>query len=397
MPARPTEHSPFQRAVIAGGMGLTQLIAFGTSLYLLAILANPIAISTGWSLPWIAGGMSVGLLANALVSPWIGEQIAHKGGRRILAASSVLFAAGLVMIGLSHSLAVYMGGWVLMGLGMASGLYDCVFSSLGRLFGDKTRPMISVIVILGGFASTVFWVLGGLMLDSVGWRSVCFAYATCHILINVPIYLIALPDLAVSEASAEPRQMRFHRQDYVDPKFLLLAGLFMLEVLVATTMGVHLINLLLEMGQSLAAAIGVAALLGPAQVAGRLIEIAVGKRIRSATAAIIALIAMITGLIAMAMMPGMTIAAMLLYGAGIGVLSVARGTLPLALFDQVFYPVVMGQIARPIALVQALAPTLGAFMVIHLSATGTLITLAAICGVALLAALGLRSFQRRSD
>jgi MFS family permease len=396
VPAPRIKHTVFRRTMIAGSMGVTQLIAFGTSLYLLAILANPIALSTGWSLPWIAGGMSVGLLASAAVAPWVGEQIARNGGRKILAGSAVLFAAGLAVIGLSQSLPIYIFGWVLMGLGMASGLYDSVFSTLGRVFGDKTRPMISIIVILGGFASTVFWLAGGLLLDTVGWRIVCFAYAACHIVINVPIFLIAVPIRLPDDESQTTHRTRFHLSDYTDPKFLLLTFLFMLEVLIATTMGVHLINLLGMMGHSLATAIAIAALLGPSQIAGRLIEITVGSRILPATATILALIVIIIGLVSMALISGVTTAAMVLYGAGIGVLSVARGTLPLTLFKQEFYPVVMGQIARPIALTQAAAPTLGAFMLVNLSASGSLLVLAGISGLALLAAVLLRGIQKQS-
>ena len=393
MSTGPGAHTRFQRASIAGSVGVTQLIAFGTSLYLLAILANPIGLSTGWSLPWITGGMSVGLLASAVVAPWVGEQIAHKGGRKVLAASAVLFACGLVVIGLSQSLLVYMSGWALMGLGMASGLYDSAFSTLGRVFGDKTRPMISIIVIIGGFASTVFWIIGGLMLETLGWRTVCFAYAACHIAINLPIFLVAVPSRLPEVKSETDHRARFHLSDYTDPKFLFLALLFMLEVLVATIMGVHLISLLGMMGQTLATAIAIAALLGPSQIAGRLIELAVGSRILPTTATIIALLVMIAGLVFMALLPGMTTSAMLLYGAGIGVLSVARGTLPLTLFSQEFYPVVIGQIARPIALTQAAAPTIGALMLVNLGAAGSLLILSGVCIMALVAAIILRTMS----
>lgn len=381
----------FPKITIISGLGVSQIIAFGSSLYLLAILAEPISRSTGWTLSWIVGAMSIGLLASAVIYPWIGVQITHKGGKGVLVGSSVSFAVGLVLIGLSETYLIYVLGWIVMGLGMASGLYDAVFSSLGKIFGREARPLISAVAIFGGLASTVFWIIGGILLEKIGWRGVCFAYAAIHLVINIPIYLMVLPSRSASrsfEKTGPKRKMSL--RDLMNPKFLLVAALFMIEVLVASVMGVHLINLLTGMGRSLSSAIAIGALFGPAQIAGRILEMTVGHRIQPITATIVALCAIILGLVIMALAPTATVGAMIVYGSGMGVLSVARGTLPLSIFDTKDYSLVIGQLARPITITQAAAPTLGALSMGYFSPASTLLSVAFVCVLALIVSVLLK-------
>jgi hypothetical protein len=74
-------------------LGVTQIIAWGSSYYLLAFLANPIAATTGWSLGWIVGGLSLGLLVAGIVSPRVGDTIQRV---LVLATSAVFLALGLI-------------------------------------------------------------------------------------------------------------------------------------------------------------------------------------------------------------------------------------------------------------------------------------------------------------
>ena len=357
---------------------MAQLIAFGTSLYLLAVLAEPIRVATGWGLPMITGGLSIGVLAGAIISPLVGRRIGGGRAREVLSASSFLFAAGLATIGLSETLYVYIGGWILIGLGMASGLYDAVFSSLGRIYGSDARPIITSVALIGGFASSVFWLLSGVLVASVGWRATCLIYAGMHLLVALPIYRCSFQRSSsdIVKPAIDVGKVGEPRRDIV----WLTGGIFMVETLVATMVGVHLINLLLAQGRSSAAAIGAAALIGPAQVAARFAEMTVGKRFSPITTTLFALLAICIALGVLSFAPAATIPAIILYGAGIGVFSIARGTLPLAIFGPRHYPTVMGRIARPIAIAQAAAPTLGALL---LSSTSSSIAFATIALIAL--------------
>ena len=144
-----------RRAVIISALGVTQIFAWGTSYYLPAVLAAPITADTGWSLAWVVGGLSLGLLTAGLVSPLVGRAIARGGGRPVLALSAGLLAAGLLTLSLAHSLLVFWIGWVIIGLGMGAGLYDPAFATLGRLYGQSGRSAITTLTLFGGFASTV--------------------------------------------------------------------------------------------------------------------------------------------------------------------------------------------------------------------------------------------------
>ena len=112
-------------------LGVTQILAWGSSYYLLAVLAQPIASDTGWPLAWVVGGLSLGLLVAGIVSPRVGDGIQRLGGRLVLATSAIFLALGLAGLALSPNLPVYIGSWLVLGIGMGAGLYDAAFATLG--------------------------------------------------------------------------------------------------------------------------------------------------------------------------------------------------------------------------------------------------------------------------
>jgi MFS family permease len=127
------------RPVVVTALGIAQILAWGSSFYFPAVLAEPIVADTGWSLGWVVGGVSIGLLVAGLIAPRVGSIIERRGGRPVLAASSLLYAAGLTGIGLAPTLPVYLAAWVVVGAGMGTGLYDAVFAALGKLYGKEAR------------------------------------------------------------------------------------------------------------------------------------------------------------------------------------------------------------------------------------------------------------------
>ena len=147
------------RRLVVSALGVAQILAWGSSYYLPAVLAKPIATDTGWSLTWVVGGLSAGLLASGIVSSVTGGLIQRKGGRPVLMAGAVLLASGLTVMGLAPNLPVYFFAWVLMGIGMSASLYDAGFGTLGRLYGKNARSAITSLTLFGGFASTVCWPL----------------------------------------------------------------------------------------------------------------------------------------------------------------------------------------------------------------------------------------------
>src|SRR5580698_8027029 len=182
-------------------LGTTQTLAWASSYYLPAILADPIARDLGVSSNWIFAAFSAALVISALLGPRVGRQIDLVGGRSVLSLSNLTLAAGLALLGVSGSIPVLIAAWLLLGVGMGCGLYDAAFAALGRIYGDAARGSITGITLLAGFASTVGWPLTAWGLETIGWRDTCFAWALAHILIGLPINLLMLPAVTGAKAA----------------------------------------------------------------------------------------------------------------------------------------------------------------------------------------------------
>jgi predicted MFS family arabinose efflux permease len=349
------------RLGVISALGVVEILAWGSSFYLPAVLAGPIATDTGWPLAWVVGGLSIGLLVAAIASPRVGIAIHRHGGRPVLAFAALLLAAGLVVIGLAPNLPAFLGGWLVIGLGMGCGLYDPAFATLGRLYGADARPAITTLTLWGGFASTVCWPLSAFLVEQVGWRSACLAYAALHLVVTLPLVLSLIPRAPALVAGGDEGRREdvplTHRERRA---FLLMAGVLVLGGAVMTLVSVHLITLLQARGVPLAAAVSYGALIGPAQVGARVVEMVNKGRHHPLWTLTAAMALVAAGLAVLAAgVPAVGIA-LVLYGAGNGIYSIARGTVPLALFGPARYPVLVGRLARPGLIAQALAPSLGA-------------------------------------
>ena len=140
---------PPRRGTLITALGIIQILSWGSSYYLLAVLAKPIVADSGWSLPWVVGGISLGLLAGGVASPYVGRTIEHHGGRLVLSCSSILFALGLGCLSLAASLPAYLAAWLIIGFAMGGGLYDATFATLGRIYGLSARPVITMLTVFG--------------------------------------------------------------------------------------------------------------------------------------------------------------------------------------------------------------------------------------------------------
>ena len=379
------------RWVVVSSVGVAQILAWGSSYYLPAVLAGPIAADTGWPLGWVIGALSIGLLVSGLVSPRVGHVIERHGGRPVLAASAVLMAVGQLAMGLAPNLPVFVLAWVVVGLGMGAGLYDPAFSALGRLYGEQARPAITHVTLFGGFASTVCWPLTAFFAAHLGWRGACLAYAAILLAVVLPLYLLGLP-------REKERPSRAHagsgtRPGHVRPDqraaFLLLAAGFTLAYGTMTVIGVHLLMLLQAQGLALAAAVALGALIGPAQVGGRILEMTFGRTAHPVWSLLASSGLVAAGLALLVAAPGVGAAAIVLYGMGSGIRSIARGTVPLAMFGREGYAILMGRLAFPTLLATAAAPTIGTALLGWVGPNGTLAFLfgAAVVQLALVAPL----------
>lgn len=370
---------PINHSRLVWSMGFTQILAWGTTYYLPAVLAAPIATETGWSITSVVGGLSWGLLVAGGSSPAIGRQIDRHGGRSVLATSSLLLALGLLLMGLASTLAIYYLAWTLIGVAMAAGLYDAAFSTLGRLFGEGARPSITMLTLLGGFASTIAWPLIAGLESLGGWRNACFVLATAHLLVGLPIHLLFIPGSKTKPPVPEPREKSEPRSKASHHLFLLMGAMLTMQALVVSGISVHLLNILKQVGITAATALAIGMVIGPAQVVARAAEFSVGKNLHPTWSARAGVLLCLIGLgLLIPGLPWLAFVAIALYGAGNGILTIARGTLPLALFGTHGYGARMGLLARPVLVAQACGP-IGAAFVLEQAGASVLIGLMCCC------------------
>lgn len=366
---------------VVSALGVVMIFTWGSTFYLIAVLAAPIAANTGWSLGGITGAFSGALLIAGLVSPAIGRAISRYGGRPVLATGCGLIAVGLLTIGIAPALWVFWAGWALLGVGMAAGLYDPAFASLGRLYGAEARGAITLLTLWGGFASTVCWPLSTLMLDAWGWRGVTVAYAAIHLFGTMPLVLWAIPAVSPDPVIAAADGNRPSGSSVREPLvFGLMAAMLVLYSLIVVNISTWLFAFLEAQGRTLATAVALGALIGPAQVGARILEMAGRGRHHPIWTLVISTVAIAAGLVLLALDLGFAAAALILYGGGNGLFSIARGTLPLAVFGAERYAAVMGRLARPSLIASAAAPLLGAYSI---GAVGPEVTLEIIVGLAI--------------
>jgi len=362
----PLEGQALDRRVVITALGIAQILAWGTSFYFPAVFAGPIVADTGWSLGYVVGGTSVGLLVAGLISPQVGKIIDVRGGRPILLASSLFYAAGLIGIGLAPALPVYLMAWVLLGIGMGTGLYDAVFAALGRMYGSAARGPITNLTLFGGFASTVCWPLSAFMIEHIGWREACFAYAGLHVLVALPLQMAVIRRAPKSAAAMHEDTAQSTSPPAIANEtliFALLALVLSIAAGIGSIVVVHLLIFLQARGVDFAVAVSLGTLFGPAQVGARVVERLFGSRYHPIWTMIGSCTLMAVGLLLLAGRFPILLLVILLYGAGYGISWIGRGTLPLALFGPVRFPRLMGKLAFPSLIVQALAPSAGALLI----------------------------------
>lgn len=382
---------PAGRTIVVATLGTTQTIAWASSYYLPAIIADPASKALGLPQSVFFGAFSGALLLTALLGPSVGRAIDRHGGRGVLMLSNLVIACGLAALAAAQGVASLAAAWVILGAGMAFGLYDSAFAVLARLYGATARGPMTGITLIAGFASTVGWPATALFDQAVGWRGACLIWAAVNLLLALPLNRFVLPSSAATSASAPPQQS----PAVPPPRFAAatLAFVFAAAWFVTGAMAAHLPRLLQLAGATPAAAIAAAALVGPAQVAARLVEFGLLRRIHPIISARIATVLHPVGAaILLTLGTPAAIAFALLHGAGNGMLTIARGTLPLAVFGSAGYGLRNGLIGAPARATQALSPVLFGLILDRLGVEALLVS-AGMSLAALAALLLLRLHQ----
>lgn len=368
-------------------LGTTQTLAWASSYYLVAIVADPIARELGLPGTAVFAAFSAALLLSAALGPLVGKAIDIRGGRGVLCISNLVFAAGLAALGLAQGPLLLTLAWLVLGAGMAFGLYDSAFATLAGLYGRDARGAITGITLIAGFASTVGWPVTTLLADTLGWRGACFVWAVLHLGLGLPLNALLVPRAPPPPAAAAPGAAASPGDDVPHRTMALLAFVFAATWVVSTGMAAHLPRVLQEAGATPTAAVLAAAMIGPAQVLARVAEFGLLRRFHPLGSARLAASLHPVGAVLLILFGGpAAIVFTALHGMGNGLLTIAKGTLPLALFGPAGYGLRSGLISAPGRIAQAGAPLLFG-LVLERTGTGVLVLSAGLSALSFAALL----------
>jgi hypothetical protein len=370
-------------------LGLTQTLAWATTFYLPAVIIAPAAATLHHSTTELLVGYSWSLLVAGLVSPRVGAWIERHGGRDALAAGTVVMAAGLLVLAAAPSLVGWYAAWTVIGAGMAMGLYDAAFATIGRLLGLEARPAIVGVTLLAGFASTIGWPAGVALIHQFGWRTTVAVYAGVQLAVNLPLILGLIPRAAPAPPVHAVTATGETSGGGGLLALLLLGTFFCVRAAVSAVVSVHALTLLHGVGLDAVAAVGVAALFGPSQVFGRVLEWVFARWIDPLTGSWMGAALLPLGVAAL-LLGGPAVGFAIAYGMSNGILTISRGTLPMFLFGPRGYATRLGRLALPQLLAQAVAPTAAAPLVASLPAPAIFGGLGIAAAAALLCLLPLK-------
>jgi len=380
------------RAVLV--LAVTQILAWGAIFYTPVLILPLIAAERGWSVTFAMAGFSTGLLAAGLVARFVGSSIDRRGGHWVMMSGSLLGSAGLVGLVLVDRPAAYIAVWVALGVALAASLYDAAFASLGRIFGLHARGPITALTLAGGFASTVSWPTTHVLIAAVGWRGTYLVYAALLACVAAPLHALALPRgrtgpigpvaavSAVQPAFAPARSRAFS----------LVASGFAAYAFIPSGLSAHLLAIFGRGGIDPATVVAIGALFGPSQVAARACELALGRNVHPLWI-VRGAVSLLAGGFALLACLGLSAPAAaafaIIFGGANGLITICRGTVPLALFGASGYGRLTGRIARPSLFMAAAAPLACGFvaergsdpMVLEVAAAFTVVALACFAAI----------------
>lgn len=373
--------------------GITMILTWGTLFYSAALLLPLLAQARGWPIALVMSGISVGLLAGGLASPRIGKAIDRHGGHYVMAAGSLLGASSLAALPFATNAIAFFAIWAALGVSMAANLYDPAFATLTRIFGADARKQITLLTLMGGFASTVSWPATHLLLTVTDWRGTYFIYAAVMALVVAPLHAFAVPR---SKAKAPVPVEGAKVPAVLAAKglvFVLVACAFATFMFAQSGMLTHMLLIYERMGVDRGTAVFIGALFGPAQVFARICELALARHTHPLSVARFSAALLIAGFGVFAIFGIGAVTAgvfVVMFGAANGLMTIARGTLPLALFGPQGYGYLVGRLAAPALAVQAAAPIAMALVIERVSDPAALALTAGFIAVALACFLSIR-------
>ena len=385
------------RTVLA--LGLTQTLGYGTLYYAYGVLAPAIARDFGVGIDWFFGAFTLGLLLGGLVAPVVGRELDRRGAQLVMTVGSVAAGLALAACAVTPNIWLFSAAIILAEAASCLVLYEAAFAALTQIHRHEARRGITLITLIAGFASTIFWPLTQWLLASIDWRWTLLVFAMAHLIVCAPLHHAVLAKAApgarpMGTAAAErPEPAILHGQER--RRALLFYTLaVVISGLVFSAFPVHMLRIIENEGFTAQAAALIAMVMGPAQVFARLIEVLGGHRFDPLMTGRVALGALAGSIAILLATPGSIATAIIfaaLYGAAQGLFTIARGTVPLQLFGPDGYATLVGRITGLRFLVNAATPFLFALAMTHLSVDAAILGSGVVAVVALGAFLMLRA------
>jgi MFS family permease len=365
--AHALRHHPW---VMVWTLAVAQVISWGTLYYTFSLFVVPMQETLGWSRPLLNGALSLGLLTAGAVAFPVGAWIDRHGGRTVMTLGSLM--GGLLLLAWAQvetPWAFYLV-WVLIGASLAGVLYEPAFALLTATFGPDARRAITALTLVGGFASTVFMPIAQLLIATVGWRQALVILGWLNLAVCLPLHALFVPappaphTRGVTPPPKKPTSPTPELRAILRRRvFWGLALWFTAANAAASGFVFQFVPLLTTWGVEMTAILTSVALIGPMQVAGRIVLMLFSARLETreiGSAVVVLLPAAILVLLCSAHTPAWLGLSAALYGAGNGIMTIARGTAVADLIGRAHYGAVNGALTMPTMVAKALAPVVTA-------------------------------------
>ncbi|WP_375457979.1 MFS transporter [uncultured Enterovirga sp.] len=381
--------------IAVGALTVTQVVGWGTTFHIPAVLSSRLSAGTGLSKEIVFGGITLMLLVAAALSPAVGRVLDRDGCRRWMVAGSALVALGLVTLALAEGPVVFGAAWVIFGAAMPLALNQASSTALVQISPGRARRAIALLLLLTGLSSTIAWPFLIWLDGLVGWRHTLLILAAVNVLVCAPLHLACLPSGRVLVEPALPPS-RPSDQDPTDRRpipgaYGLAAVAFSLGGMLTWGLPLHMIGILQGFGHSETTAVSIGALVGPGQVLARAFEMLGGERYGILAIGVGSGVLMILALGALLLWGALPVGAVIFsigYGLSGGLMSIVRAVAPLRLFGAATYATMIGRLGVWQNAAFAAAP-LGFALVLERFGSAVLVWMALAVGLACLVALAM--------
>jgi MFS family permease len=348
--------------IFLAALGLGQLVSWAILYYAFSAFVLPMQAELGWSKALITGGFSVGLAMWGVGSYAVGAGIDRGRGRAVMTGGAALGGLGLLLWSVAMTPAVYIAVWGLLGLAMAATLYEPAFTILTRRHPGRYRQGITILTLIGGFASTLAFPAAAWLLSLTDWRGALVVLGLVQLLAVAPLHLVTLrgadalepgptgtPGTAADLSLAEARRTT---------AFWLIAAAFAIHLFLSAGLWAHIVPALDAKGLGGNVALTVLMVIGPAQVLGRLVYMLAGTHLasRHVGAAVLAGVALSFAILATSVAAWQAVVFGLVFGAANGLMSVMRGSILPDYFGRRSLGRIAGAINLPAVAARSLGP-----------------------------------------